>query len=160
MTNMARCSYIIKAFKKSSSPEATDRWPWNLVCTIVYTSSSYNTELPWPICQSQIWSHRLLNGQKWKWCILYLETIAVISLKVDLSIQINNLMKLNEYQRSRSFLGPWRKVTKISKLKLVFLRNSQVIWKQSLYESLWVNGNENLYKWGGSLDQNGPIYIR
>ena len=31
----------------------------------------------------------------------YLETIAVIGLKVGLIIQINDLMKLNEYQKSR-----------------------------------------------------------
>ena len=34
--------------------------------------------------------------------IYYLETIAAIGLKVDLSIQINESMKLNEYQRSRA----------------------------------------------------------
>ena len=32
----------------------------------------------------------------------YLENIAAIGLKVGLNIQINDLMKLNEYQRSRS----------------------------------------------------------
>ena len=32
----------------------------------------------------------------------YLETIAAIDLKVGLNIQINELTKLNEYQRSRS----------------------------------------------------------
>ena len=32
----------------------------------------------------------------------YLETIAAIGLKVNLYFQINKLMKLNEYQRSRS----------------------------------------------------------
>ena len=29
-----------------------------------------------------------------------------------------------------------------------------VIWNQISYESLWVNGNENLYKWIGSHDQS------
>ena len=32
----------------------------------------------------------------------YLETVAAIGLKLFLNIQINELMKLNEYQRSRS----------------------------------------------------------
>ena len=32
----------------------------------------------------------------------FLETIAALDLKVALNIQINKLMKLNEYQRSRS----------------------------------------------------------
>ena len=34
--------------------------------------------------------------------LYYLETIVAIGLKVGLNIQINELMKLNEYQRSRS----------------------------------------------------------
>ena len=35
---------------------------------------------------------------------MYLKkTIAAIDLKVGINIQINELMKLNEYQRSRSF---------------------------------------------------------
>ena len=43
--------------------------------------------------------------------MFYLETIAAIGLKVGLNIQINELMKLIEYQRSRSLLN------------LVFLRD-------------------------------------
>ena len=34
--------------------------------------------------------------------IYYLETVNAIGLLVGLNIQINELMKLNEYQRSRS----------------------------------------------------------
>ena len=34
--------------------------------------------------------------------IYYLETITAIGLEVGLNIQINELMRLNEYQRSRS----------------------------------------------------------
>ena len=36
MTNMAAMSINGKNLKKSSSPEPIDRWPWNLVCSIVY----------------------------------------------------------------------------------------------------------------------------
>ena len=36
--------------------------------------------------------------------------------------------------------------TQISKLKLVFLKNSGALWNQSSYESLRGNRNENLYK--------------
>ena len=49
----------------------------------------------------------------------------------------------------------WSKVTQISKLKLVFHRNSWAIWNQSSYESWSEYGNENLYKWVGSHDQHG-----
>ena len=34
---------------------------------------------------------------------LFLETVAVLGLKVARIIQLNELMKLSEYQRSRSF---------------------------------------------------------
>ena len=44
-------------------------------------------------------------------------------------------------------LWPWSKVTQISKLKLVFSRNSLAIWNQNSYESLRENRNENLFKW-------------
>ena len=35
--------------------------------------------------------------------IYFLETIAALGLKVARSIQLNELMELSEYQRSRSF---------------------------------------------------------
>ena len=40
MTNMAAMPIYIKNLIKSSSPEPTDRWPWNLVCSIMYTSTT------------------------------------------------------------------------------------------------------------------------
>ena len=46
----------------------------------------------------------------------------------------------------------WSKVTQISKLKLVFLKNSWAIWYKNYYESLKENRNENKYKWDGSHD--------
>ena len=35
MTNMATMPIYGKNLKKSSSPEAVDRWPWNFLCSIV-----------------------------------------------------------------------------------------------------------------------------
>ena len=52
-------------------------------------------------------------------------------------------------------LWPWSKVTQISKLKLVFVKNSLAISNQSSYESLMENANENLYKWAEPHDQHG-----
>ena len=45
---------------------------------------------------------RLLYGKKWK-LFIFFETFAVLGLKVAWSIQLNELMKLSEYQWSRSF---------------------------------------------------------
>ena len=72
MTKMAAMPIYGKNLKKSSSPEPTDQWPWNLVCSIVYVNTTKIVQIislgwPWPILrQGQIWSHRLLYGKKWK----------------------------------------------------------------------------------------------
>ena len=90
MTNMAAMPIYVKNFKKSSSPEPIDRWPWNLVCSTVYGSSTKVVQimtLGWPLPilrQGQIWSHRLLYGKNWK--LLFLKTIAALGLKVAWSI--------------------------------------------------------------------------
>ena len=71
MTKMAAMPIYGKNLKKSS-PEPIDRWPWNLVCSIVCVSTTKIVQIislgwPWPILrQGQIWSHRLLYGKKWK----------------------------------------------------------------------------------------------
>ena len=45
---------MVKNLKKSSSPEPTDWWPWNLVCSIVYASTTKFVQImtqgwPWLI---------------------------------------------------------------------------------------------------------------
>ena len=88
MTNMAimPISGKKKNFKKSSSPEPMNRWPWNLVCSIVYASATkviQSITLGWPwliLCQGQIRSHTLLYGKSEIY--VSLETIAAIGLKV------------------------------------------------------------------------------
>ena len=62
----------------------------------------------WPILQQgQIWSPMLLYGKKVKQWI-FSETLVVYDIKVGRCSQLNEYMKLYEYQRSRSFmdLGP------------------------------------------------------
>ena len=54
MTNMAAMPIYGKNLKKSSSPEPIDRWPWNLVCSIVYVSTTKIVQIislgwPWSI---------------------------------------------------------------------------------------------------------------
>ena len=54
MTNMAAMPIYSKNLKKSSFPEAKDQWPWNLVCSIVYASTTKVVQImtlgwPWPI---------------------------------------------------------------------------------------------------------------
>ena len=107
MTNMATMPIYGKNLKKSNSPEAIDRWPWNLVRSIVYASTTkvanYDPGLTLTYFTSKsIWLHWLLYGRKWKLSV-FLELIAALGLKVAWSIQLNELIKLSEHQRSRSF---------------------------------------------------------
>ena len=70
IANMAAMPIYGKHLKKSSFPEAIDRWPWNLVCSTVYTSTTKIVQImilgwPWPILrQGQIWLHEPLYGRK------------------------------------------------------------------------------------------------
>ena len=51
MTNMAIMPIYDKNLKKSSTPEAIGRWPWKLVCSIVYASTTKVLQimtLSWP----------------------------------------------------------------------------------------------------------------
>ena len=74
---MAAMPLYGKNIKKSSYPEPIDQWPWNLVCSIVYGSTTKIIQImtlggPWPILrQGQIWLHRLLYEEKWKLFIFW-----------------------------------------------------------------------------------------
>ena len=84
MTKVAAMPIYGKNLKKSSSPEPSDRWPWNLVCSIMYTSTTKIVQIitlgwPWPIlCQGQI-GHIGFTWAKVK-IIHYLETVTAIGL--------------------------------------------------------------------------------
>ena len=77
MTRMAAMPIYGKNVNKSSSPEAKDRWRWNLVCSIGCSSTTKFIQmmtLGWPIPilrQGQIWSLMLLYGKQVKqWIFL------------------------------------------------------------------------------------------
>ena len=66
-----------KNLKKSSSLEPKGGWPWKLVCSIGYSSSSKLDQMmplgwPWPVLgQGQVWSLVLLYGKKVKQWIFF-----------------------------------------------------------------------------------------
>ena len=107
MTNMAAMPIYGKNFKISSSQEPIDRWPWNLVCGIVYVSATKIVQimtLGWPLPilrQSKIWSHRLLYEKKWK--LLYFGNYCSLRSQSWLKHSTKWVNELSEYQRSRSF---------------------------------------------------------
>ena len=158
MTNMAAMPIYGKNLKKSSSTKPIDRWPWNLVCSIVYGSTTKVVQImtlgwPWPILrQGRIWWHRLLYGKKWN---LFFGNHCSLGSQSCLKHLAKWVDEVEWVSKVKVILWPWSKVTQISMLKVVCLKNRLAIWNQSSYESLRENGNENLYKWYGSHDQHG-----
>ena len=70
--------------------------------------------------------------------IMYiLETIAAIGLRYGLSIQLNKIMKLNEYQRLRSKFAFGQRSLRF-KIETCFSRKQLSHLIQISHESLWV----------------------
>ena len=82
------CPYIVKTFKESSLPEPTDQWPWNLVYSIGYPSTTTMAQMmtlgwSWPILRkSQLWENANTSG--------FTESFE------DVGLKIGNLGCLNE----------------------------------------------------------------
>ena len=110
MTKMAAMPIYGKNLKKPSL-EPKGRWPWMLVCSIRYSSTTKVVQMmtldwPWPILwQGQIWSLVLLYGEKDN-MMNFSETIVVYDIKVGRFIQLNEYMNNHEYQRSFIDLHP------------------------------------------------------
>ena len=95
----------VKNLKKSSSLKSKGRWPWKLVCSIGYSSTTNFVQMmtlgwPWPLLgQGQIWPLWLLYGKRQKQRNgFFSETIVVYDIKVSRCGQPNEYMNLYEYQ--------------------------------------------------------------
>ena len=159
MTNLAAMPIYGKSHKKSSSPEPIDQWPWNLVCSIVYGSTTKVVQImtlgwPWPILRKVKFGHiGFCMGKSEN--NLFFGNYCSLGSQSCLKHLTIWVYEVDWVSKVKVILWPWSKVTQISKLKLVFLKTSWVIWNQNSYESLGENRNENyLYKWVGSHDQH------
>ena len=120
MTNMATMPIYGKNLK-NSSPEPIDRWPWNLVCSIVYASTTKVVQImtldwPWPILhQGQIWLHRLLYGRKW---IVFFETFCSLRSQSRLKHSAKWVNEVEWVSKVNVILWTWPKVIQISKLNV------------------------------------------
>ena len=108
MTNMAAMPIFVKNLKKFSPPEPIYPWPWNVLRSIMYVSTAKVVQIkslvcPWLILRQGQFGHIGFCMGKSENYLFFLETVAALGLKVSWSIYINEFMKLNEYQRSRSF---------------------------------------------------------
>ena len=119
------CPYMVKTLKKSSSPEAIGRWPWKLVCSIVYASITKVVQImtlgwPWHILrQGQIWSHRLVYGKKWKlFMFFFFGNYCSLVSQSDLKHSAKLVNEVEWVSKVKVILWPWSKVTQISKLNV------------------------------------------
>ena len=107
MTKMAAMPIYGKNMKNSASLEPNGRWPWKFVCSIKCSSTTKFVQMmtlswPWPIL-GQIWSPYAFIWEKVK-TTDFSETIVVYDIKVGICSQLNEYMKLYEYQRPRSLI--------------------------------------------------------
>ena len=122
MTNMAAMPIYGKNLEKASSPEPRDPWPWNLVCSVMYGSTTKIVQImtlgvPWPILrQGQIWLHRLLYGKSENY--LFFGTYCSFRSQSCLK----HLAKwVYEVEWVKVILWSWSKITQISKLNVWLL---------------------------------------
>ena len=124
MTNMAAISIYGNNLTKSSSLEPKGRWPWRLVCSIGYSSTTKFVQMltlgwPWPILRSyQIWSIMLLYGKNNT--MDFSETIVVCDIKVGRCSQLNEYMNLYELPKVKIIQWPSSKVTQIQHFQTSF----------------------------------------
>ena len=134
MTNMAAMPIYGKNHKKSSSPEPIPR---NLVCRIMYGCTTKVVQImtlvrPWLILRQGQFGHIGFWMGKSE---IYLFFGNYCSLRSQgclkhLAKWVNDVEWVSKV---KVILWPWSKVTQISKLKLVFHRNSWAIWNQHSY---------------------------
>ena len=147
MTNMAAMPIYGKNLKKSSSPEPLDRSPWNLVCSIVYGSTTKGVQImtlgwPWSILRQGQFGHI-------GFCIGKSENYLFFGNYCSLGSQscLTHLAKwVNEVEwvsKVKDILWPWSKVTQISMLKLVFPQKQLGNWEPRL---IWKLEGEKEWK--------------
>ena len=100
------------------------------------------------IRQGQIWPFKLLHGEKMK-IIHFSKTVAAYDFKVGRCIELNVLMKLHEYQRSRSLKSFFSKNVELFETKY------HVKGFGSTEMKIYTNGLDHMTKLAAT-----PIYIK
>ena len=112
MTKMAAMPIYDKNLIKSSTLEPKGRWPSKLECSIGYYYQFYSSDDPgmtltYFTARSNlapfvyVWE---TDKRMYFFFFFFLETIVVYDIKVGRCSQLNEYMKLYEYQRSRLFI--------------------------------------------------------
>ena len=84
----------------------------------------------------------------------FLEIIVVHDIKVGRWSQLNEYMKL-WVPKVKDIHWPWSKSLRFNIFKLLFLNNGLADWSQISYGASLGWGNESIFKWSRSHDQDG-----
>ena len=137
MTNMAVMLIYSKNLKKSS-PEPTNPWPWNLVCSIIYVITAKVVQIkslvwPWPILHQGQFGHIGFRMGKSEY-YLFIGNYCSLRFQSCLKHLAKWVSDVEWVSKVKVILWPWSKVTHITKLKLVFRRNSWGICNQNSWK--------------------------
>ena len=123
-----------------------NRWPWNLVCSIVYASTTKIVQImtlvwPWSILrQGQFWSHTLLYGKKW--FFLFFRNYCSLRSQSCLKHSAKWVNEVSWVSKVKVILWPWSKVTQISKgdlkPKLIYIWKLKGEWEWKCIQMSWV----------------------
>ena len=111
---------MVKTLKKSSSPEPIDWWPWNLVCSIVYASTTKVLQImtlgwPWPILLNLKFGHiGFCMGKSENY--LFFGSYCSLRSQSCLKHWAKWVNEVEWVSKVKVILWPWSKVTQISKL--------------------------------------------
>ena len=125
MTNMAAMPIYGKNLKKSTSPEAIDRWPWKLVCSIFYASTTKVTNYDPGLTLTYFTSRSNLITQAFVWekvkIIYFFGTYCSLGSQSCLKHSAKWVNEVEWVSKVKVILWPWSKVTQISKLNVWLL---------------------------------------
>ena len=149
MTNMATMPIYGKNLKKCTSPEAIDRWPWNLVCGIVYASTTKVTnydpgfDLDLFYITVKFGYIGFCMGESEKY--LFFGTYCSLRSQSCLKHSAKWVNEVEWVSKVKVILWPWSKVTQISKL-IVWLLACILRWAIQglmalLFTELWPFNN-------------------
>ena len=126
MTNMATMPIYGKNLKKSNSPEAIDRWSWNLVCSIVYASTTKVVQIMTWVDLDPFYAKVKFGdicfcmGESENY-FFFFGTYGSLRSQSCLKHSTKWVNEVEWASKVKVILWPWSKVTQISKLNVWLL---------------------------------------
>ena len=144
--------------KNSSSLEPKGRWPWKLICSIGYLSTSKLVQIMTGLTLTYFMARSSFVPYAFVWddskTMDFSEAIVVYDIKIGRFSKLNEYMKLMS-TKGQGHLLTWSKSLRFNIFKLLFINNHKADWSQISCGASLGWGNESLFKWSRSHDQGG-----